>query len=597
MQYVHRALEQPSSQIRLLVVHPGIGTIRCSLVVVQIDASPYPEYEPISYCWSAQEHRRRLVIDGAWFEVGYNLYTALEHLRSRDTVRTLWCDAICINQTDILERNVQIPLIRHIYQHGQRTIVWLGEQDHKTAHIFRLLKDKAQRIGHQASSKHHRPKIWANPFGILVDEYKMERDITAMNAFFSRSWFHRVWVIQEVSVSSNIVVRCGMYSLEWDSIAEARQSSTESLESCFRTLVSERRSFQTRQPRSLADLVSSSISAQATDPRDRIYAVMGLITSQNDQLDNIVVDYNMETQELLERVTRSCLLSTNDANYLLLMDRGSQIPGHPSWVWSPYTCQYQPERQYQFWSAGYFSATLDAKSVLSFSLNHRIIQLRGYVFDLVTEIGPVIKPEPPDHWPANQSYLQWVQHLIRGYLESCRLARTSPDQAYDGKPYSREEAFHRTLIIWESRDSKEKNEAILRSIQFGKLLFKCAKHVLTSPILACLSVTALWSWLNALWASLRFILGDEEVRQGIKIRKLYGYLDNRRVFITSKGYIGLASRLLAPGDELALIQGVRVPVVLRPLGQNKRLVCESYVHGIMNGELWDPTKCGPVSVI
>lgn len=57
--------------------------------------------------------------------------------------------------------------------------------------------------------------------------------------------------------------------------------------------------------------------------------------------------------------------------------------------------------------------------------------------------------------------------------------------------------------------------------------------------------------------------------------------------VTENGYIGMVPPLSKAGDCIALIYGVRVPLVLRQDSQRYRLVGGSYVHSIMDGEALD----------
>jgi hypothetical protein len=41
----------------------------------------------------------------------------------------LWIDAICINQSDISERNSQLQFMASIYQASRLTIAWVGKED------------------------------------------------------------------------------------------------------------------------------------------------------------------------------------------------------------------------------------------------------------------------------------------------------------------------------------------------------------------------------------------------------------------------------------------------------------------------------------
>ena len=59
---------------------------------------------------------------------------------------------------------------------------------------------------------------------------------------------------------------------------------------------------------------------------------------------------------------------------------------------------------------------------------------------------------------------------------------------------------------------------------------------------------------------------------------------NRRLFITSKGFIGLGSQTVEAGDKIYLLFGAEVPIMLRQDGAEFVLLGECYVHGLMNGE-------------
>lgn len=55
-------------------------------------------------------------------------------------------------------------------------------------------------------------------------------------------------------------------------------------------------------------------------------------------------------------------------------------------------------------------------------------------------------------------------------------------------------------------------------------------------------------------------------------------------FTTTKGYMGLGSQAMKPGDVVSILAGGEVPFILRRAGEFFQLVGECYVYGIMNGE-------------
>jgi len=74
-----------------------------------------PKYEALSYCWGDKSDPATIKLQDRPFEVGKNLYRALIRLRREQEARTLWIDAICINQKDILERAQQVELMGELY--------------------------------------------------------------------------------------------------------------------------------------------------------------------------------------------------------------------------------------------------------------------------------------------------------------------------------------------------------------------------------------------------------------------------------------------------------------------------------------------------
>ncbi|KAF7198221.1 Heterokaryon incompatibility protein 6, OR allele [Pseudocercospora fuligena] len=59
-----------------------------------------------------------------------NLDEALRNVRNGYTKRVLWVDAVCINQLDLAEKELQIPLMRDIYVQAKHSLIWLGERGH-----------------------------------------------------------------------------------------------------------------------------------------------------------------------------------------------------------------------------------------------------------------------------------------------------------------------------------------------------------------------------------------------------------------------------------------------------------------------------------
>ena len=129
-EYLYESLlpgNDSQSMIRLIELLPGTGSedIHCSMKAYPL--SDCPDFEALSYCWGDAAIRTPIICNGRQLLVTLNLESALYYLRLHTEPRTLWVDAICINQGDTQERNGQVRIMRSIYQRAERTVIWLGE--------------------------------------------------------------------------------------------------------------------------------------------------------------------------------------------------------------------------------------------------------------------------------------------------------------------------------------------------------------------------------------------------------------------------------------------------------------------------------------
>lgn len=68
-------------------------------------------------------------------------------------------------------------------------------------------------------------------------------------------------------------------------------------------------------------------------------------------------------------------------------------------------------------------------------------------------------------------------------------------------------------------------------------------------------------------------------------------IDDRCLFISEKGYLGLGPANAREKGRVCIVFGALVPFILRPESEHYVLIGESYIHGVMYGELIDePVK-------
>jgi hypothetical protein len=125
-----RPLRQPqfgTNQIRVVELVPGRwnDAINCNMRTVSLDEQP--SYEALSYVWGDPKDTVPIIVNGTSFPATRNLVAALLRVRSSVTPRTIWVDAMCINQKSLDERTQQILIMGRIYEVASSVLVFLGE--------------------------------------------------------------------------------------------------------------------------------------------------------------------------------------------------------------------------------------------------------------------------------------------------------------------------------------------------------------------------------------------------------------------------------------------------------------------------------------
>ena len=137
-------LKECSDQMRLLALLPGSGdeTIRCEQASVSLESAT--GFEALSYVWGDPNVTSPILIDGKPFQVTANLHSALQYLRPQEKPRTLWIDALCIDQGNDVEKSTQVQLMGDIYRQASRVLAWLGaaEDDSDLVMDFLALWDQ-----------------------------------------------------------------------------------------------------------------------------------------------------------------------------------------------------------------------------------------------------------------------------------------------------------------------------------------------------------------------------------------------------------------------------------------------------------------------
>ncbi|KAH7406328.1 heterokaryon incompatibility protein-domain-containing protein [Phaeosphaeria sp. MPI-PUGE-AT-0046c] len=210
---------QNLDSIRVLTLHPGeTEVVEVSMGTMQLSAKP--EFIALSYTWgnptderhpSHQKYdlvKRHLLCGTDLLAVQQNLYEALLQLRQKKEYTPIWVDAICIDQENKDELNHQLSLMSRIYCDATWVIVWLGKDDATTREATQCLSI-LQRDGSlvfETMSHYEAAKEFLDSIP------RQSRHAIAL--LLRRRWFNRVWTLQEALMPIRLRCFCGPYELD-----------------------------------------------------------------------------------------------------------------------------------------------------------------------------------------------------------------------------------------------------------------------------------------------------------------------------------------------------------------------------------------------
>ena len=545
--YQYTPLNDDRNEIRLLTLHEGCfeADIDISIHTVPLDPDNPPTYEALSYVWGPQENPRDIHVGLQSLAVTRNLAELLPYLRYSDKPRTLWIDAICVNQKDLKERSRQVGRMANLYRLADRVVVWLGPEKNDSSYAVRLLEELSSKVTVHWIRQTMEPasngadKHWANvneelPYG--------DREYRAIFSLISCPWFERLWVWQEIRLAkSSAMMICGFDTISWESFRTALFCLHEKVFVISNQLTDrvEKIYFlaNTEFPRNFPSFMIDTRHCKYTDPRDRVYAILSLLESSIEAI-NIEPDYTKSTSQVYQDVT---LRYINDFKSLWILSSSGlteRLSGMPSWVpdWTvvqtPQPLLYGfasgdsvPEVQYR--GAGVLSVTGRISATVQHVNRIKIRDYRG----LIAEIQRLA--------PQNALHGSYVGSgsLLTAY---CTILCAN---IFSDRYLPRVETFPQ----------------FQQSLDF---LFAILQPAL-KKVPDYGPGTQANKFLTYVWASCEL----------------------RSFFKTREGYIGLAPRNAQPEDQVCFLLGCSMPMLLRPTANSQyQVVGSCYVHGLMNGE-------------
>jgi hypothetical protein len=238
--------------------------------------------------------------------------------------------------------------MRGIYSHAQRTIVWLGAGTGNSDSAMASIVDIANYGFFDRGGPGGLAVLRTSPndFPELLKFHGCHSEkLKAVKDVLSARWFRRMWVIQELSVSKEVIVVCGTSYITWENLSCALATLTHCTEMSESAMtwghlfdrmakmdLCRRRNTTWRLGGGTATingLMHDFRDFEASDPRDKVYSMLGLakdvyspppassegVSRARDALAKI--DYSKSTATVFKELARYIILHTRSLNLLV----------------------------------------------------------------------------------------------------------------------------------------------------------------------------------------------------------------------------------------------------------------------------------------
>ncbi|KAI1123939.1 heterokaryon incompatibility protein-domain-containing protein [Nemania abortiva] len=610
--YQHEPLLSTSS-IRVLDLLPSLSRqapIRCSIREVELD-SPHARYEALSYVWGARHGTCPITCSNRDLLVTPNCLAALFQLRRPLETRTLWIDAICIDQgTDAAataERNRQVAMMGEVYRSARGVIIWLGPgKEGHAPQIFRYLKALGifrnldamnaprfvRRIGKRAWA-YVVEMAW--PGGPGVSRTKGPAFANLLD-LLANEWFSRTWTMQEIITPCRCTVMCGAAAVDWNQFFVGMRGAGASYHSSANALLVYLRgniAAEVLDPPDSDDdyknmhdiqLLKAMCRLRGAVPHDKVYGLYSIFIARGLRLP--YPDYGRPLIEVLEETARAYVQHKRKLDILRITLPSNEVTGLASWVpdWlsgesvGQLACSDVTGTVMVCFSD--FPSTVSACRGALTSATDAASQASGRLAVRGKHVGSIKTISASAHARARPvEELAYFRDFILTCKEWCRMISvatsypTGEDSVLaglrtitnhkgffpNGKPLDSESllCWFRTLL---GKDTPSENRDLDEPLE-------PVDHLQPNR-------------QNATFKSI------DKMAVVQKIQSYVNYKANYSFFALGNGYFGSAFRTCCKDDEAYLLAGLDVPCVLRRRDGGFRFVALAYVHGAMEGQLW-----------
>ena len=557
MPFVYSPLPHPEP-IRVLVLEPGEPSHKVVFHVQLERMSDRPTpYTALSYVWGSGGSAVDIFSREGTLSVTPNLSDALRRLRSTDAPRRVWADAACINQDDDAERSCQVRLMGDIYSRAKSVAIWLGPDDGGQAFAaFRALSGVAS-----GGSIDGRPVGQAYFFGrgtlhagLVPLSLNDAPTCSAVAVLFSQPWFRRIWCVQEVALARDAEVLWGDFKMAWKwlGLAAARlrfnypatplQDGMAGISNAYLAYRISRSVGVHITPHtpSFFQLLSMTSRFESTDPRDRIYGLLGLPTTDTDPKKGWLFldpDYSLTVDHVYQQLAERVVRTGNLVGLLCAVQHGAEITALPTWIprWDEYKTS----------PINTSFAAVDAPPEVSVMTDHLIV--RGSHLCTTRSASPTITPLPNG---------DGIFDILDAYQTAAlhALLRDPENHAMLSFTITAGKMWHGGDIGRNDQQDHVANFAVFAREQ--------------SP-----------GWRKCFPMDLY----NEGARAGQFREAVCWACAGKRFLFDDGGRLGLAPMAAQEGDWVCRIAGGSVPLVLRPQADYFLLVGECYIHDYMGG--------------
>ncbi|KAJ5817097.1 hypothetical protein N7447_009330 [Penicillium robsamsonii] len=556
-------------EIRIVRLYPltSDNQIRCEIERASIDQ--HPVYEALSYTWGSDTSSIPIQVgSGSVISVTKNLFVALHALSpvESESPRTIWIDALCINQDDLAEVSHEVSFMKDIYTRASRVFVWLGPAADNSDDVM----DYMSTLDGIPDLLEHKKWVYADTgswdWGECRPWQPLPVSSKSVDSFFLRPWFSRVWIQQEAAVNPNTVVLCGgkeakwhqLFSLAWSFQKPSSEGfakdtlSNDGLASSLLVLNIQSYTYDD-VPALLIDILRDITMCGAKDPRDRIYAVQAL--AHDEDLDKLMLvpDYSQSVASVYTKLAER-FLEVQGPFILCWAGRYHQdLDGLPSWV-PDWTLVNNELPSINFKAAG----DSQGYSKVNNEDGLRILSTHGTIISSICALT-----DPPAIFVPFRDQMsdRIIFESFRKHVNAC----VELSQTRNGAPRSEDSkrALWRVLVADNDRN-------------WSRLPKDYGEDLDTFP-----------AWLASFEEQQTPSTIPSSYMELIETMDIRGAFSRRRLAIDSNGNMCFVPRTTILGDLIAIVAGLAMPLVVRSMEKGRlEIIGECYVHECMDGEAW-----------